>query len=304
MNIISGPGKRVKVTEEIRKSKIIFCSIKVNLSIYLQFNIMFLKMIERLEKELLPLREQLKHHPIYKSINSVEDIRSFMENHVFAVWDFMSLLKQLQNLLSYNKIPWRPSGYPKASRLINEIVWGEESDLNRKGIPMSHFEMYIEAMNTIGASTKNIDEVIAAIDDGKNISSVLNEASLSPHIKNFLEFTFQVVYSNKPHLIAAVFTFGREDLIPDMFIEIIKNLKMAKDDDIADLIYYFERHVEVDSGEHGPMALEMIQHLCGKDTKKWDEALIFSKKALELRIKFWDGILAFLENRQPLIPIK
>ena len=265
---------------------------------------MLLKMIDRLEQELLPLREQLKHHPVYKSINSVEDIRYFMENHVFAVWDFMSLLKQLQNLLSYNKIPWRPSGYPKASRLINEIVWGEESDLNRKGIPMSHFEMYIEAMNSLGASTKNIDEIIAAIDAGDSITNILNKASLPPHIKNFLEFTFQVVYSNKAHLIAAVFTFGREDLIPDMFIEIIKNLKMTKGDDLADLIYYFERHVEVDSGEHGPMAIEMIQHLCGKDSKKWDEVLIFSKKALELRIKFWDGILSFLEKKQPLIPIK
>jgi len=265
---------------------------------------MLLKMIDRLEQELLPLREQLKQHPVYKSINSLEDIRYFMENHVFAVWDFMSLLKQLQNLLSYNNIPWRPSGYPKASRLINEIVWGEESDLNRKGIPMSHFEMYIEAMNSLGASTKNIDEIIAAIDAGDSITNILNKASLPPHIKNFLEFTFQVVYSNKAHLIAAVFTFGREDLIPDMFIEIIKNLKMAKGDDLADLIYYFERHVEVDSGEHGPMAIEMIQNLCGEDSEKWNEVLIFSKKALELRIKFWDGILSFLEKKQPLIPIK
>ncbi len=261
-------------------------------------------MIERLEQELLPLREKLKHHPVYKSINSIKDIQSFMENHVFAVWDFMSLLKQLQNLLSCNEIPWRPSGYPKASRLINEIVWGEESDLNRKGIPMSHFEMYLEAMNSLGASTKNIDEIIEAINTGESISNILNKAPLPLHIKNFLEFTFEVVYSNKTHLIAAVFTFGREDLIPHMFIEIIKNLKISQGEDLEDLIYYFERHIEVDSGEHGPMSIEMIQHLCAQDYKKWDEVLIYSKQALELRIKLWDGILAYLENKQSLISIK
>ena len=263
---------------------------------------MFLMMIDRIEEELIPLRKQLKNHQVYKSINSLEDIQSFMENHVYAVWDFMSLLKQLQNLLSCNEIPWRPSGYPQASRLINEIVWGEESDLNRKGVPMSHFEMYLEAMNSLGGNTKNINDLITAINAGKSISSILNNSSYPSHIKNFLEFTFQIVYSKKVHIIAAVFTFGREDLIPEMFIEIIKNLKVPKGEDLSDLIYYFERHIEVDSGEHGPMAIEMIQQLCGHDKEKWKEVLIYSKQALELRIGLWDGILSYLEDRKPLIP--
>ena len=116
-------------------------------------------MIERLEKELLPLREVLKKHEIYKSIHSIEDIHTFMRHHVFAVWDFMSLLKQLQNLLSCNSIPWRPSGNPAASRLINEIVWGEESDVNRHGIPMSHYEMYLEAMQSLEVDASSITTV-------------------------------------------------------------------------------------------------------------------------------------------------
>tara|TARA_S200000501_G_C20828554_1_gene746117 strand:- start:787 stop:1590 length:804 start_codon:yes stop_codon:yes gene_type:complete len=262
---------------------------------------MFLKMIDRIEEELLPLREQLKHHQVYKSINTLEDIQSFMENHVYAVWDFMSLLKQLQNLLSCNEVPWRPSGYPMASRLINEIVWGEESDLNRKGVPMSHFEMYIEAMVSLGGNTKKIEALISDINNGKSISSILNDNHYPPHIKNFLEFTFQIVDSKKPHIIAAVFTFGREDLIPDMFIEIIKNLKVPKGEDLSDLIYYFERHIEVDSGEHGPMAIKMIKQLCSQDPKKWEEVLTFSKQALELRIGLWDGILSYIEKKKSLI---
>ena len=262
---------------------------------------MYLKMIERIEKELLPLRNLLKNHPIYKSINSIDDIKFFMENHVFAVWDFMSLLKQLQNLLSYNDIPWRPSGFPKASRLINEIVWGEESDINRKGIAMSHFEMYVEAMKSINANTNQIEELVKNLKESKNIYEILNDANYPDHIKNFIKYTFEVVFSNKPHIIASVFTFGREDLIPDMFIEILKNLKVSDGEDLKDLIYYFERHIEVDSGEHGPIALEMVNELCGKDETKWREALIYAKKALEFRIRLWDGIYNIIENKSELL---
>ncbi|MDA9878747.1 DUF3050 domain-containing protein [Flavobacteriaceae bacterium] len=255
-------------------------------------------MIERIEKELSPLRVQLQNHSIYEAIHSIQDIRVFMEHHVFAVWDFMSLLKQLQNLLSCNTIPWRPSGSPAASRLINEIVWGEESDLNRKGIPMSHFEMYIEAMDSLGANPQEIHYIIEQLESGNNIKSILESSTLPKHLVDFMKFTFEVVQSEQSHIIAAVFTFGREDLIPDMFIEIIRNLKKSQSGNIDDLVYYFERHIEVDSGEHGPLALKMIQSLCGEDSKKWEQALSYSKQAMQLRIQLWDGILMTIQKQK------
>lgn len=257
-------------------------------------------MIERIVKELYTLRKVLQNHKVYYSIHTATDIRLFMEHHVFAVWDFMSLLKQLQRQLSCNEIPWVPSGHPAASRLINEIVWGEESDLNRKGVPMSHFEMYLEAMHSLGANPTKIDHLLLQLKEGQHIDSILANSSLPSHITNFLKFTFEVVQTEKPHIVAAVFTFGREDLIPAMFIKIIKNLKQTNNLELADLIYYFERHIEVDADEHGPMALEMIQQLCGENEQKWDEVLHYSKCALDLRILFWDGILQAIENPKTL----
>lgn len=265
--------------------------------IYLSPNIIFLKkMIVNFKLKLLPLRKKLQEHKIYKSIKSIEDIRLFMEQHVFAVWDFMSLLKQLQNQLSCTKVPWLPSGNPEAARLINEIVWGEESDLNRKGIAMSHFEMYLESMQSLGARSQAISELQHLLKKGQTIDQAIDQINLPQHISSFLKFTFEVINTKKNHIIAAVFTFGREDLIPDMFIEIIKNLKVPEGEDLSDLIYYFKRHIEVDADEHGPMALKMVTNLCEDNVDKITEALAYSKKALELRIDLWDGILKEIEK--------
>ena len=265
--------------------------------IYLSPNIIFLKkMIVNFKLKLLPLRKKLQEHKIYKSIKSIEDIRLFMEQHVFAVWDFMSLLKQLQNQLSCTKVPWLPSGNPEAARLINEIVWGEESDLNRKGIAMSHFEMYLESMQSLGARSQAISELQHLLKKGQTIDQAIDQINLPQHILSFLKFTFEVINTKKNHIIAAVFTFGREDLIPDMFIEIIKNLKVPEGEDLSDLIYYFKRHIEVDADEHGPMALKMVTNLCEDNVDKITEALAYSKKALELRIDLWDGILKEIEK--------
>ena len=247
-------------------------------------------MIDQIENEIDSLKNQLIYHPLYKMMEQKEDLQVFMEHHVFAVWDFMSLVKKLQLDLTSTKLPWVPSKYPSAGRLINEIVWGEETDVNKDGLPMSHFEMYLQAMDQVGASTAEINQFITNIDASKSIINQIEGTELPYFIKEFLKFTFDIIGSNKTHVIAAVFTFGREDLIPDMFIEVVKNINKESNANLSHLIYYLERHIEVDSGEHGPMALKMIQDLCGEDQDKWTEALEASKTALAHRITLWDGI--------------
>ena len=106
-----------------------------------------------------------------------------------------------------------------------------------------------------------------------------------------MDFTFEIIKTNKNHVIASVFTFGREDLIPDMFIQIVKKLSSEKNIKANLLIHYLERHIELDADEHGPMALKMVQDLCGNEPLKWEEATLASQKALKMRIKLWDSIL-------------
>jgi hypothetical protein len=236
-------------------------------------------------------KQQLLNHSLYQKINTVEDLHQFLENHVYAVWDFMSLLKALQNKLTCTSTPWFATPHPETRYLINEIVLAEESDLSIDGRRLSHFEMYLEAMQDCGAKTKSIEHFLEEVNSLQNIFVAIKKSNLHPNIKAFLDFTFKVIEEGKPHKIAAAFTFGREDLIPKMFTEILKNFQSKfPDNDLNKLLYYFERHIELDADEHGPMAMKMITELCGDDSKKWSEVEAISILALEKRIGLWDAI--------------
>ena len=227
-------------------------------------------MINSLKESLIPLKNQLINHSLYNNLESIDDLKPG-RNHVFAVWDFMSLLKGLQIKLT-STLPWHPTQNNAAARLINEIVWGEETDVNKEGVPMSHFEMYLEAMEQINADTSGIKMIVNDIKSGSTVFDAIEKANLPFYISDFLNFTFKIIEEGKTHKIASVFTFGREDLIPDMFISMIKKMNRKNDDEIDQIIYYFERHIEVDGDTHSPLAIGMIKNLCATDQNKWDEA--------------------------------
>ena len=243
------------------------------------------------------LKQQLLNHPLYKNVTSIDDLHVFLEYHIFAVWDFMSLLKGLQIHLTSVSIPWKPVGNPEIRYLINEIVVAEETDIAFDGSRQSHFEMYIDAMNECGATTQHMFDFLENVEKTKNIFVSIKASNLPEEVKAFLNYTFTVVEEGKPHKIASAFTFGREDLIPNMFTEILKNFqKNFPSVNLSKLIYYFERHIELDADEHGPMAMKMIDELCENDEKKWHEVEEVAIKALEMRIQLWNSINACLET--------
>lgn len=248
--------------------------------------------ITGLKKSIEPIRQRLIEHPLYGNIKTLRHLQVFMQYHVFAVWDFMSLLKSLQQELTCVDIPWVPKGNAETRYLINEIVTGEESDVDQQGKRISHFELYLQAMVQAGSATTQIEELLQTLKSGSNVADALTKAEVPAAIKAFVDNTFHTIATGMPHIQAAVFTFGREDLIPGMFISFVKELNRQGTIDMSIFQYYLERHIEVDGDHHSHLAYEMTEQLCGNDVQKWADALQSVEASLNARIQLWDAVLA------------
>lgn len=248
-----------------------------------------IKGIERIAKSIEPLRQEIINHKVYSVINDIDDLKVFMQYHVYAVWDFMSLLKSLQNNLTCTSIPWYPKGLAETRSLINEIVLGEESDVDSAGNVKSHFEMYLDAMQQCGADTAPIEKFISVLQDSKDLEDALAEAEAPNEVRDFVKFTFKNIENNKDHLLSSMFTFGREDLIPGMFLSLVNDLHKTFPDSISIFKYYLERHIEVDGDHHSHLALQMTANLCGENAEFWKEAEQVAIESLQKRIDLWNG---------------
>src|SRR5580693_7185545 len=201
------------------------------------------------------LRAQLLEHPVYAEVASVSDLRRFMEDHVFAVWDFMSLLKRLQQDLTCTKVPWFPADNARAARLINDIVIGEETDVDPDGSYVSHLDLYLRAMADVGASTRQFDAFRSLARVGASVEAAMARTDVPSHVQAFVTHTMALAQSGSTEEVLAAFFYGREDVIPDMFRRLLKTVAGAshRNDPVRHFIYYIERHIEVDGDSHGPM---------------------------------------------------
>jgi len=140
-----------------------------------------------------------------------------MDDHVLAVWDFMSLLKRLQQDLTCTKVPWFPADNARAARLINDIVIGEETDVDPDGSYVSHLDLYLRAMADVGASTRQFDTFRSLARVGTSVEAAMVRTGVPPHVQAFVAHTMVLARSGSTEEVLAAFFYGREDIIPEMF---------------------------------------------------------------------------------------
>lgn len=252
--------------------------------------------LQRLVQEVAPVRARLAAHPLYRRIGDEAGLRRFMACHVFAVWDFQSLLRALHRAVIPDGLPWTPSRNPDARRLLNEIVLAEESDQVDGLGPVSHFEMYREAMARSGADVGPIDRLVRSLEAGMAWRPALADCGAPPEAVAFSSGTLALVEEGSPHALAAAFAFGREDVIPAMFQSLIDGLADGSPGEWSLFRDYLERHIHLDI-EHGAQARKLVQSLCGEDARRWEEATRAAKRSLEERLTLWDRLVEVVAVR-------
>jgi hypothetical protein len=247
---------------------------------------------------LAALRTQLLDHPVYAEVASVEDLRRFMEDHVFAVWDFMSLLKRLQQDLTCTKVPWFPADNARAARLINDIVIGEETDVDPDGSYVSHLDLYLRAMVDVGASTRQFDAFRSMARVGVSVETAMARTGVSSHVQDFVAHTMTLARSGSTEEVLAAFFYGREDIIPEMFSRLQKTLPGARHDNdpLRHFVYYIDRHIELDGDSHGPMGRELLEGLVAGSPERDERALRAACNSIKARIELWNGTLSTLRD--------
>ena len=252
---------------------------------------------DQIQRQLKEQRDGIVSHALYSDLDTLRQIQAFMEHHVFAVWDFMSLLKALQRSLGSFAVPWVPSSDVDAVRFVNEIALGEESDQDGRGGYQSHFELYLDAMRGAGASTARIEQFLLRVREGLPIERAISESALSLSVASFLSSTFEVIERNDPAEIAGAFLFGREDLLPDVFTEMVRQISFDCGGRLDALLYYLQRHIELDAEDHQPAARRLIESLCGESPERWARAKEGAFIAYSARKRLWDGALQEMRHQ-------
>jgi hypothetical protein len=247
------------------------------------------------------IRSELEKHPLLSGefFKDITDLHIFMEHHVFAVWDFMSLLKCLQNHICPSTNCWYPTKNNRshAARLINQIVLAEESDLDYDGLgSITHHDLYCQAMLEIGADARPIEKWVESVAD-IGVHSAMDECAIPDASLKFIKKTFSFIDTGEPHIVAAAFCFGRETVIPKMFKSLTASLDLNQLD-CPKFHYYLERHIEIDGEEHGPASIQLVENLCDHDPVKIHEAEKTAIEAIRSRIQLWDDILSVIQHNK------
>jgi hypothetical protein len=248
--------------------------------------------LSNLTTTLQPWVDAVMRHPVFPLITTVPRLLCFAKIHVYAVWDFACLLRALQHSLVDSNFLWTPPANPLACRLINNLLAEEETDALPDGRYLSHFQLYLEAMQQCGADTRPIQQFILGIKQQMSLPRLLELPTLPKPAKIFIADTFKIITQSN-HTMAASLAFARGNITSGMFTKLLKHIPVKKNAKVLQgFVQYFQRHIDLDSSKHNQQSQQLLAELCGTNATKWQQAQEAAQFSLDSRLRLLDGIYA------------
>lgn len=246
-----------------------------------------------IDSEIKSLIKGVVDHPVYSRIITPDALKIYMQRHVYFVLDFMFLVKSIQNEYTNTSPIWFPrmmkSDNAMIGHYINEIVTTEETDVKFGG--KSHLEYYIEAMKEAKADTSDIESVLCNLKKGTP-DRILDIQNV--YARDIFRQVCRLGDSGKVYAALGVFAVARENIIPEMFTNIVKTIDSEFPGNFTKLRTYLDRHIELDSEEHGPMSSLMLKAI----PSEWEEsARIAIKEDLTRRFDMLNSVYFSITNR-------
>lgn len=234
----------------------------------------------------------LANHKLYERVNDELSLRLFMEHHVICVWSYNFLLREIHQELVGLIHPLNSQSQKEAIRLVSEMILEEELEEQQDGSLLSHFEIYLEAMQDLGANISPIVSFFDLQDSGQNWQTALKHARFPTAVSRYARKMNRFAQAPLHEKAAALFYEG-EPFIPDTFL--LRIGQLGNTVKIGRLLDYFERHIEGLRSPGFSASGRLVEILCNNDEKMSLEAEQSAEEAMKNRVELWGYITGQLE---------
>lgn len=225
----------------------------------------------------------LEENEIYKLIDSDEKLRLYMEQQVACVWFYQILLKNItRDILSMTRsIDCRST--KELMQISCALIMEEELDDVLDGEITSHLELFLESMYEVGCNMKPFLSFMESFEEGLSLEKAVEESLFCQSTKRYLLNSLTILDLSLHEKASALFYEG-EPYIPDDFLSYLNTYHGEK---VANLVLYYERHIEGLKKPGYSSTGRMIEILCESSSERFCEAESVAEKVMKNRISLW-----------------
>lgn len=237
--------------------------------------------------------QMLERHKIYKLLNNQTSLANFMERHVVCVWVYHSLLRSLYQDIVSQLTDLNGDRSKECLRLITEIVLEEVVEDLGDGQYQSHLELYVEAMEDLGANITPILTFFDMLEKGYTTKRSLELANFPIEAVRYAK-TILPLLKEPPYKKAAALFYEGEPFIPDSFLTQVEVLLPKVPVNL--LLDYFEGHIEGLKRPGFSATGRLVEIFCASDKRYELQAEKIAEKVMKSRLELWNLIATDLDT--------